>query len=61
VLAVEDSPAGLTAARELGLPTLAIAHTFPADRLRGADAVASSLRELTPERLERLFAEVSRR
>jgi HAD superfamily hydrolase (TIGR01509 family) len=61
VLAVEDSPAGLAAAKEVGLATLAIAHTYPAERLRGADAVAASLRDLTPERLERLYAEVSRR
>ena len=61
VLAVEDSPAGLAAAAELGLATLGIAHTFPAPRLHGADAVVGSLRELTPESLERLFAEVSRR
>lgn len=61
VLAVEDSPAGLAAASEVGLATLGIAHTYPAERLRGADAVAADLRELTPERLERLYAEVSRR
>ncbi len=61
VLAVEDSPAGLTAAADLGLATLGIAHTYPAHRLRQAYAVAESLRELTLERLERLFAEVSRR
>jgi HAD superfamily hydrolase (TIGR01509 family) len=61
VLAVEDSPPGLAAAAELGLATLGIAHTFPAPRLHGAHAVVGSLRELTPESLERLFAEVSRR
>ena len=61
VLAVEDSPAGLAAAAALGLATLGLTHSFPAQRLRAADAVAASLRELTPERLERLFAEVSRR
>jgi HAD superfamily hydrolase (TIGR01509 family) len=61
VLAVEDSPAGLAAAGDLGLATLGLAHSFPAHRLRGADAVAASLRELTPESLERLFSEVSRR
>jgi HAD superfamily hydrolase (TIGR01509 family) len=61
VLAIEDSPAGLAAAGELGFATLGIAHTLPEDRLGGADAAAGSLRELTPERLERLFAEVSRR
>jgi phosphoglycolate phosphatase/beta-phosphoglucomutase len=61
VLAVEDSPAGLAAAAEVGLATLAIAHTYPAERLRGADAVAARVGDLTPERLERLFAEVSRK
>jgi phosphoglycolate phosphatase/beta-phosphoglucomutase len=61
VLAVEDSPAGLAAAAEVGFPTLGVAHTFPAGRLAAADAVAASLRELTPEGLDRLFAEVSRR
>jgi HAD superfamily hydrolase (TIGR01509 family) len=61
VLAVEDSPAGLAAASEVGLATLGIAHTYPAHRLRGADAVAEGLRELSPDRLERLYAEVSRR
>lgn len=61
VLAVEDSPAGLTTAAEVGLPTLGVAHTYPAARLCEADVVVESLRDLTPERLERLYAEVSRR
>jgi beta-phosphoglucomutase len=61
VLAVEDSPAGLAAAADVGLPTLGVAQTYPAGRLSGADAVAASLAELTPESLDRLFAEVSRR
>ena len=61
VLAVEDSPAGLAAAADLGLATLGLTHTFPAEHLRRADAIASSLSELTPDRLERLFAEVTRR
>lgn len=61
VLAVEDSPAGLAAAAAVGLATLAIAHSYPAARLGEADVVVESLRDLTPERLERLYAEVSRR
>jgi beta-phosphoglucomutase len=61
VLAVEDSPAGLAAAAEVGLSTLGVAQTYPAAVLSEADAVVESLRELTPEGLERLFAEVSRR
>jgi HAD superfamily hydrolase (TIGR01509 family) len=61
VLAVEDSPVGLAAAAEVGLATLGIAHPYSQALLQGADAVAAGLRELTPERLERLYAEVSRR
>jgi len=61
VLAVEDSPAGLAAAAEVGFPTLGVAHTFPAARLSMADTVIESLRDLTPEGVDRLFAEVSRR
>ncbi len=61
VLAVEDSPAGLAAAADVGFPTLGVAHTFPAARLSGADVVTPSLRDLTPGGLDRLFAEVSRR
>ncbi|HEX6904494.1 MAG TPA: HAD family phosphatase [Thermoanaerobaculia bacterium] len=61
VLAVEDSPAGIAAAAEVGLATLAIAHSRPAGHLKMADAVAASLQEITPERLERLYSELSRR
>jgi HAD superfamily hydrolase (TIGR01509 family) len=61
VLAIEDSPVGLAAAAEAGLPTLGLARAYSRDRLRGADAVVEDLRELTPERLERLYAEASRR
>jgi beta-phosphoglucomutase len=61
VLAIEDSPAGLAAAAEVGLVTLGIAHTYAAARLCVANAVADSLRELHLDRLEQLFAEASRR
>jgi len=61
VLAIEDSPAGLSAAAEVGLRTLAIAHTYPPERLRMADAVAENLKGMTAERLERLLAGASRR
>ena len=61
VLAVEDSPAGLAAAAEAGLATLGIVRPYSRDLLREADTVAEGLHELTPERLEQLYAEVSRR
>lgn len=55
VLAIEDSPAGLNAAADLGLSTLAVAHTYPAHRLTMADAVAESLEGMTAARLEQLL------
>jgi beta-phosphoglucomutase len=61
VLAVEDSPAGLTAAADAGLVTLGVAQTYPAERLRGAVVVAQALEGLTLASLEELFAEASRR
>lgn len=61
VLAIEDSPAGLSAAADVGLTTLAVAHTYPPERLRMADALAESLAGMTADRLERLLAEAGRR
>lgn len=61
VLAVEDSPAGLTAAADAGLVTLGVAQTYPPERLRGAVVVAPALEGLTLASLEELFAEASRR
>lgn len=60
VLAIEDSPAGLEAAADVGFVTLGIAHTYPPAELGMADAVADRLEGLTLDRLERLFAEASR-
>jgi beta-phosphoglucomutase len=61
VLAVEDSPVGVAAAAEVGLATLGLSHPYSRARLDAADAVVAGLHELTPERLERLYAEISRR
>ncbi|MDP9121155.1 MAG: HAD family phosphatase [Acidobacteriota bacterium] len=61
VLAVEDSPAGLDAAAEVGLVTLGVAQTYPASHLGMADVVAEKVSGLTPDRLRELFDEVSRR
>lgn len=43
VLAIEDTPAGLEAARAAGLATLAVAHTFPVAELASADRVVERL------------------
>lgn len=51
VLAVEDTPAGLQAARAVGLATLALAHTYPAAELAEADRVVARIADLTVEKV----------
>ena len=54
-VAVEDSHWGLESARAAGMRTIAITHTYPRESLTGsADAVVSSLAELTREFIARL-------
>jgi beta-phosphoglucomutase len=60
VLAIEDTVAGLEAARAAGLATLGVAHTFPADALALADAVVPALVGLSSSTLARRYQEVSR-
>ena len=57
-LVVEDSMAGVEAAKAAGLPCLAVAHTYPTARLvaSGADLVAESVAEVTDRMLEELYA-----
>ncbi len=55
VVAIEDSPAGLAAAAEVGLTTLGIAHTYPVATLSSADAVVESLQGLDLAGLAALF------
>jgi len=54
VLAIEDSIAGLEAARAAGLATLGVAQTFAADRL-DADRVVESLAEVSLAQLQDWF------
>ena len=60
VLAVEDSPTGLTAAAAAGPSTLGVAPTCPAEELADADHVVPSLAQLLEDggvdRLLELFA-----
>jgi beta-phosphoglucomutase len=55
VLAVEDSPAGLSAAQEAGLLTLGVGQTYPSGQLTQADAVVERLAGLSLARLEALL------
>ncbi len=60
VLAIEDSPAGLAAAAGAGLVTLGVAHSYPLAELDEADVVVERLEGLDLERLQALYAAVSR-
>ena len=44
-VAIEDSPAGITAARAAGMPCIAVANSFPPDKLPAADLVVPSLEQ----------------
>jgi beta-phosphoglucomutase len=52
-VAIEDTHAGLESARAAGMRTIAITNTYPRATLR-ADAIVSSLDEVTPEFLRGL-------
>jgi beta-phosphoglucomutase len=56
-VAVEDSPAGIQAAQTAGLKVLAVANSYPPDRLQSAQRVVSSLAEVTLAGLESLLRE----
>jgi HAD superfamily hydrolase (TIGR01509 family) len=60
VLAIEDSPAGLRAAKGAGFTTLGVAQAYSARMLGEADFTVANLHGLTPAQLERRFSEVSR-
>ena len=52
-VAVEDSEAGVTAAKAAGVYTVAVVSTVGADRLAGADELAARLNRALVERLVR--------
>lgn len=57
-LVIEDSAAGIQAARGAGMRVIGIPNSLPADALReaGAEAIVTSLSEYTPEWIARTFA-----
>ena len=59
-IVVEDSVAGVEAARRAGMSSLAVATTWPADRLSGADAVVESLEGVSVQDLERIVMQKRR-
>lgn len=61
VLAVENSPMGLAAARAAGLVCLGVAHRYELCQLITASGAVTSLSEIDPAKLQRAFAEDSER
>jgi beta-phosphoglucomutase len=55
-LVIEDTAAGIAAARHAGMPVLAVCHTAPAGQLAAADLVRPSLRETDLDDVLRRFA-----
>lgn len=55
VLAIEDTPAGLEAARAAGLRTLGLCHTYTREELE-AHHIADGFEDLSPDGLRGLFA-----
>jgi beta-phosphoglucomutase len=58
-VAIEDSHWGLEAARNAGLRTVAVTHTYPADQLAGADLVVNRLSDITIDKLEQIMRDNS--
>jgi HAD superfamily hydrolase (TIGR01509 family) len=57
VVAIEDSLWGLESARRAGLRTVAVAQTYPASALQGADLVIGSIGDISLDSLQRLCDE----
>jgi HAD superfamily hydrolase (TIGR01549 family) len=53
-VAIEDSRWGIASAKAAGLWCIGITHTYPVAELLEADAIVSSLGELTPELIRTL-------
>jgi phosphoglycolate phosphatase len=56
-LVIEDSVAGIQSAKAAGMKVIAVATTYPADKLKEADAVFPDLKAVSLDRIEKLFGE----
>ncbi len=56
-LVIEDSVGGIEGARKAGMACLAVANTYPREKLIGANRVVGCLSEVDVESLEALFGE----
>jgi beta-phosphoglucomutase len=58
-VAIEDTPAGIQAARTAGIRVVGVTNSFPAEQLTAAHLVVTSLNELSLARLVQLVQEKS--
>lgn len=56
-LVIEDSLAGIRAARQAGMHVLALATTYPAEKLCEADGILPTLRSITPCKLVQMVSD----
>ena len=54
-IVIEDTPAGIAAARGAGLSVVGVTNSYPAERLAGTVRIVSSLEELSLDDLTRLI------
>ena len=57
-LVIEDSLAGIQSAQAAGMPVLALATTYPIDKLNGANFVTENLRHVPPDTLLTALAQI---
>lgn len=46
IIAIEDTPAGISSAKGAGLKVIAVSNSYPRDRLKSADSIVASLQTL---------------
>jgi len=54
-LAIEDTPAGLISARDAGLKTIAVTHSYAAEELTVADRIKPAMADITLEKIRQWF------
>ena len=54
-VAIEDSPAGISAAKAAGMKVLAVTNSYPVEKLQQADRIVDSLANVTVDSLDELL------
>lgn len=54
IVAVEDTPTGVAAAKGAGVKCIAVLHNLPADKLQAADKIVEKVTDITPDIIREL-------